>query len=313
MSEQHNECVIEGEAHPTWARPPVAAVVAVGCLLAAIVGMASTASPWLPNGGGDPSPPAIVGQVLAVALAVGLCLLMALTWIQTPERSKARRKSRDPASSPEEVGSSLRGSLLVLIGGILALAVLVAAFWVLLGQADPAETLPTSGEAIGGAGALPEPETSSPSAPAALDWFFVALIASTAIVLPLAFVVRRRRRVTDPVEEADDAPEAVVRAVGDSIDQIGRDTDARRAIIRAYARMEHALDDAGIPRRPYEAPFEYLGRALGVLRVSAPAAGRLADLFERARFSQHAVGAETKQEAIGALREVERQIQVPSS
>ena len=101
-------------------------------------------------------------------------------------------------------------------------------------------------------------------------------------------------------------PESVVRAVGDSIDQIERDPDARRAIIRAYAQMEHAFDDAGIPRRPYEAPFEYLGRALRGLRVSPPAAGRLAALFERARFSQHVVGAETKHEAIGALREVER-------
>jgi hypothetical protein len=46
--------------------------------------------------------------------------------------------------------------------------------------------------------------------------------------------------------------------------------------------------------------------------VSAPAAGRLAGLFERARFSQHVVDAETKDDAIGALREIERQIQGPS-
>ena len=42
-----------------------------------------------------------------------------------------------------------------------------------------------------------------------------------------------------------DVPESVVRAVGESIDQIERDPDARRAIIRAYAQMEHAFDDAG--------------------------------------------------------------------
>ena len=46
--------------------------------------------------------------------------------------------------------------------------------------------------------------------------------------------------------------------------------------------------------------------------MSPPAAGRLAALFERARFSQHAVGAETKDDAIGALREVERELQAPS-
>ena len=117
----------------------------------------------------------------------------------------------------------------------------------------------------------------------------------------------------EPQPRTSEVPESVVRAVGESIDQIERDPDARRAIIRAYAQMEHAFDDAGIPRRPYEAPFEYLGRALRGVRVSPPAAGRLAALFERARFSQHVVDAETKDDAIGALREIEREMQAPSS
>ena len=47
MSEQRSERVIEGEARPEWGRLPVAAVVVVGFLLAAVVGMTSAASPWL--------------------------------------------------------------------------------------------------------------------------------------------------------------------------------------------------------------------------------------------------------------------------
>ena len=138
-------------------------------------------------------------------------------------------------------------------------------------------------------------------------------MASIAVILPVALIARRRLRVTDDAEpEAAEVPESVVRAVGESIDEIERDPDARRAIIRAYAQMEHAFDDAGVPRRPSEAPFEYLGRALRGVRVSPPAAGRLATLFERARFGQHAVGPETKDDAIGALRDIERQMQEPS-
>jgi hypothetical protein len=152
-----------------------------------------------------------------------------------------------------------------------------------------------------------------PSAPPAFDWFLVGLIASVAVVLPLGLLARRRLRMTDPELATDEVPESVVRAVGESIDQIERDPDARRAIIRAYAQMEHAFDDAGIPRRPSEAPFEYIGRALRGVRVSRPAAGRLAALFERARFSQHVVGTETKDEAIGALRDIEQQMQEPPS
>jgi len=311
MSEHRSERVIEGAARPEWGRLPIAAVVIVGFLLAAIVGMTSAASPWLPGDGGRPSAPAIVGQVLAVALAAGLCALLGLIWIHTPQRRKARKKPGGPATALEEVGASLRAGSYVLIGGILVVVVLVVAFWFLLGQADPAQPPPTNGTTLGDAGALPASEPPS-SAPPAFDWFLFGLIASSAVVLPLSLVARHRLRVADPEREASDVPESVVRALGDSIEQIERDPDARRAIIRAYAQMEHAFDDAGIPRRPYEAPFEYLGRALRGLRVSPPAAGRLAALFERARFSQHVVGAETKHEAIGALREVEREMQAPS-
>ena len=118
--------------------------------------------------------------------------------------------------------------------------------------------------------------------------------------------------MTESELEESDVAESVVRAVGDSIDQIERDPNARRAIIRAYAQMEHAFDEAGFPRRPYETPLEYVGRALRGVRVSPPAAGRLAALFERARFSQHVVGPGTKHEAIGTLREIERQMRGPS-
>lgn len=311
MSEHRSERVIEREARPEWVRLPVAVIVVVGFLFAAIVGITSASSPWLPGDGSDSSPPAIVGQVLAVALAGGLCVLLGLIWIHTPRRSKARKRPRGSAIVTAELGSSLRTGSLVLIGGVVGVAVLVLTFWFLLEQgnvAQPPPTFTTSG------GAVVAPAAKSPlkTTPPAFDWFVFGLIASIAVVLPVALVARRRREA-DPVQAESDVPESVVRAVGASIDQIEHDPDARRAIIRAYAQMEHAFDDAGISRRPHEAPFEYLGRALRGLRVSPPAAGRLAALFERARFSQHAVGAETKHEAIGALREIERQMQAPSS
>jgi hypothetical protein len=280
-------------------------------LLAAIIGMTSADSPWLPGDGSRSSPPAIVGQALAVALAAGLCILLGLIWIHTPRRGKARKKPGGPGRITDEIGSSVRAGSLVLIGGILVVGALVMAFWFLLEQADLAPPPPLSAATtVRGAGVAPPPEP-PPSAPPVFDWFLIGLVASIVIVLPVALLARHRLRVTDPEEEARDVSESVVRALGDSIDQIERDPDARRAIIRAYAQMEHAFDDAGIPRRPHETPFEYLGRALRGLRVSPPAAGRLAALFERARFSQHLVGAETKQEAIGALREVEREMQAP--
>ena len=93
MSEHRSECVIEGARRPEGGRLPAAAVVVVGFLLAAIVGMASGASPWVAGDGSGASPPRIVTEVLAVALAAGLCILLAITWIHTPRRPKARKKS----------------------------------------------------------------------------------------------------------------------------------------------------------------------------------------------------------------------------
>jgi hypothetical protein len=312
MSEYRSECVIEGVARPTGGRLPVAAVVVVGFLLAAIVGMTSAASPWISDDGSRPSAPAVVGDVLAVAIAAGLCILLGLIWINMPGR-KVRKKRAVPVADTTEMGSSLRTGSLVLIGVTLAVLALILVFWFLLEQADvvPPPPLPNA-TTVGGAGALP-PAEPPPSASSAFDWFLVGLIASIVVVLPLGLLARRRLRVADVELAFGVVPESVVRAVGESIDQIERDPDARRAIIRAYAQMEHAFDDAGIPRRPYEAPFEYLGRALRGVRVSPPAAGRLAALFERARFSQHVVGTETKDEAIGALRDIEQQMQEPTT
>jgi hypothetical protein len=192
-------------------------------------------------------------------------------------------------------------------------AALLLAFWLLLRQVDQSSAPPPTAATARDLAPPPRPAP-GPVAPPVFDWFFFGLIASIAIILPLALIARRRLHpLGDFLPDEDAVPEAVVRAVGESIDQIERDPDARRAIIRAYAQMEHAFDGAGMPRRPYEAPFEYLGRALRGVRVSPPAAGRLAALFERARFSRHAVDRETKDDAIGALREIERQLQAPPS
>ncbi len=90
----------------------------------------------------------------------------------------------------------------------------------------------------------------------------------------------------------------------ESLDDLRAEPDPRRAVIAAYARLERVLAAHGLPRKTSEAPLEYLGRMLGGLSVSPPAARRLTDLFERAKFSQHAVAAEMKEEAIDALETV---------
>jgi hypothetical protein len=105
--------------------------------------------------------------------------------------------------------------------------------------------------------------------------------------------------------------EAVSLALEQSLDDLRTEPDLRRAIIAAYARMEYALAAGGIPRRPSEAPFEFLERALGELETSADSVRRLTELFEWAKFSQHEPGPEMRDEAIDALAAVRDELRPP--
>jgi hypothetical protein len=97
------------------------------------------------------------------------------------------------------------------------------------------------------------------------------------------------------------APEVLAAALDESLDDLRADPDLRRAIVAAYARMETALAAAGLPRRPAEAPLEYVERALLSLDTSAAAVRRLTDLFEWARFSQHEPEPSMRDDAVDAL------------
>jgi membrane protease YdiL (CAAX protease family) len=95
--------------------------------------------------------------------------------------------------------------------------------------------------------------------------------------------------------------EELAAEIGDAIDDLEAEPDARRAVIAAYARMERALGRHGLRRRPSETPYEYLARVLLDLRAPADAVRRLTDAFERAKFSHHEIDGARKREAIGAL------------
>jgi hypothetical protein len=124
----------------------------------------------------------------------------------------------------------------------------------------------------------------------------VAALAAAAAFLLLRARLRNARR-TAPPPVADE----VVQAIDESLDDLEHEPDPRRAVIRAYGRMERALGAHGVARRAPETPLEYLARALQALAASREAAQRLTRLFERAKFSRHPIDVRMKDEAIGAL------------
>jgi hypothetical protein len=134
---------------------------------------------------------------------------------------------------------------------------------------------------------------------------FIALIAAGVLV----YVSRLTNRAPKPWRF--DRREDVSLAIDESIEDLRNDPNLRRAIVAAYARMEHALGRAGLPRHPSEAPFEYVERALGSLETSSDSAQRLTTLFERAKFSHHEPAPEMRNEAIDALVAVRDELARP--
>jgi hypothetical protein len=127
------------------------------------------------------------------------------------------------------------------------------------------------------------------------------LILALLVVGGALFAFDRRTPPPLGTEGDDSRRDATVNALDLSIDDLRQEPDFRRAIIAAYARMEKALTNARLPRRPSEAPREFLLRSLRELDASAGAASRLTELFEVAKFSDRRPTLQMRNEAIDAL------------
>lgn len=129
-----------------------------------------------------------------------------------------------------------------------------------------------------------------------------AFLAAILIVVAAAIAARwRRRRSPTPEEDT-----AVLQALDESLDDLRREQDVRRAIVACYARMERALAVAGRARREHEAPLEFLTRVLE--RVAREPGHVLTELFERARFSVEPMGEQDKRKAIAALETLRAEV-----
>ena len=146
--------------------------------------------------------------------------------------------------------------------------------------------------------------------PAHFDWAPVGVVGGIVLVGlgAAAWIVIRRRTPRKVLGEGRDG-NALIAAIGDSLDDLRDEPDARRAVIAAYARMEGALAYEGLARRKAEAPREYLARALPTVGAGARSVERLTALIEEAKYSPHDVDSGMKEEAIDALAALRDELQ----
>ena len=129
----------------------------------------------------------------------------------------------------------------------------------------------------------------------------VAAVLGGLLVLSGAYLARRRGSELPGPPTATSLTEELSQVFDESLDDLRAERDPRRAVIAAYARAERILGQHGTQRRPSETPMEYLARALRSLRVRPDAVLELTTLYQRAKFSLHAIDDAMKADAISAL------------
>jgi len=139
-------------------------------------------------------------------------------------------------------------------------------------------------------------------------WISLAVIAVGGGWLYYSWRTRKKRTAV-PLDQEQTVADDFAASIGDAIDDLEAEPDARLAVIAAYARMEAVLARNGLRRRPSETPVEYLRRILLGLKARSDPVRRLTSLFEQAKFSRHEIDSSMKQEAIGALREIRADLQ----
>jgi hypothetical protein len=279
---------------------------AAGLLLVSLVALASGGSPWH-AGGGQEVPVGVVHALAAVAgaLVVGLLLLV---WAGTPPAEKRRR--RRSARDLRGLGASLSatGKVLAIVAAALGLFLLLTLPF-LVPTTDVSSGAPAGEARRPGDRTAPAPAGQPTSA--GLTWLVVGSAAALLLLAPAAVVVRLRRARRERRAVVPDAAELVGSGLRRSLADLGSEPDPRRAVQRAYWRMEESLGEVELSRAPAETPTEFTARVLRVLGASAAAASDLTGLFEIARFSDHPMDEDDRRRAIASVRRVEKEVAPP--
>jgi hypothetical protein len=141
------------------------------------------------------------------------------------------------------------------------------------------------------------------AATAQFQWLPALIVGSllfVAVASIVAAIVWKRMRGDDWEREAA-LSAALGEVLADTLDDLRAEQDPRRAVIRAFARMERTFAAHGVAREPAETPRQYVERALDQLGVSSASVRQLTQLYERAKFSRLEIDEGMQADAIDAL------------
>lgn len=191
---------------------------------------------------------------------------------------------------------------------------------------DRATTVDVSGEAGTDTGGASAPAVGAPADGLGQRWQdlggvqgAVVLLAGLALLVAgIVFFGRQSELRAVPatptflrsdLDLADGGDEATDDELADALARVSLrwsvdDAEPRRAVIAAYEHLLDELADAGLPRRHYEAPLEYVTRCLAARPLPREPVTTLVDTFALARFSEHPIDAEHATVARRSLDEI---------
>lgn len=177
-----------------------------------------------------------------------------------------------------------------------------------------------------------EPPTTTPPAPThhgTPGWLrLLALVVDVAVaVLVALLLVRyvgkplavgalrwRRRRRAGPRDEPDLEVLEPARLVAEQLladapaqrEELLLGDTPRNAVVACWHRFERQGEAAGVARRSWETSSEYTMRVLDLVDAHQPAVSVLGSLYREARFSEHELTEEHRQQALAALDTIHR-------
>jgi hypothetical protein len=158
----------------------------------------------------------------------------------------------------------------------------------------------------GPAGRMTHVTHQSPRGPLDSSWARGAAFGAGALIGIVALFLIYRHPSRPAARNHEE--EALNHAIAAGVEGLESETDPRRAVIKAYAGMEHALAEDGLPRLQSETPVEYLRRALERQSASTAATTRLTALFEQAKFSTHVIDESMRRDALAALGDLRTEL-----
>lgn len=296
-----------------WVRRRVVVLTIVVTLLIGLVVLGSR--PGVETTAGERGDPgaatAISDTIMALFLAAVIgagALLAVIFW---PARWRRRKKGDDEFEAyvePVRIHWAVKVAFVIL--PVLLMAGLIAAILTAgAGKSPRVPQAPIGGQAPSSMQPLATRAAVPPATAAGAAGWVAYTAASALLIVILAaglWVFRRQRRAADdeatfPENAAPALAQDLAAAVDESLDDLRRERDPRRAVIAAYVRMERILARHGLARREVETPSEYAARILQELALSARALDGLTHLFELARFSRRDIDRSLQDQAIAAL------------